>query len=122
MDDARTGAPKSRAILGGGVLEELVDFHVLFHGLDQVDASLDPCLDEVVAVDGRGDCDALAHCLHKVEHDRLAEDVLERDAVGVEGELAHSRLNVLVLGVDEVSQEDFIGQSQRSADSLANDI
>ncbi len=122
MDDSRTGPPKSRAVLRGGVLEELVDFHVFFHGLDQVNASLDPGLDEVVAVDGRGDGHALPHGLHEVEHYRLTEDILKGDAVGVEGELAYTRLNVLVLGVDEVSQEDFIGQSQRSSDSLANDI
>ena len=73
-------------------------------------------------MNGRGDGHAVTHSLHEVEHDRLSEDVLEGDAVGVEGELAYTRLNVLVLRVDEVSQEDFIGQSQRSSDSPADDI
>ena len=46
--------------------------------------ALYPCLDEVIAVDGRGYGDALAHGLHEVEHDRLTENVLKCDAVWVE--------------------------------------
>ena len=110
VDYAGARAPESRAELRGGGAEEGVDLVVLLDGLDEVDAALDAGLDEVVAVDGGGDGGGVAAGLHEVEHDGLAEDVLECDAVGPERELALALGEVLAGGVVEVAEEELVGE------------
>ena len=110
VDYASAWAPEPRAELCGGGAEEGVDLVVLLDGLDEVDAALDAGLDEVVAVDGGGHGGGFAAGLHEVEHNGLAEDVLEGDAVGPEGELALALGELLALGVVEVSEEELVGE------------
>ena len=118
MDDASAGAPEPRAELGGGGTEEGVDLVVFLEGLDEVDATLDAGLHEVVAVDGGGHGGGVAAGLHEVEHDSLAEDVLEGYAVGSECELALALCEVLSCGVVEVAEEELVGEGQGPVSSL----
>ena len=116
VDYAGARAPESRAELRGGGAEEGVDLVVLLDGLDEVDAALDAGLDEVVAVDGGGDGGGVSAGLHEVEHDGLAEDVLECDAVGPERELALALGEVLAGGVVEVAEEELVGEGEGPAE------
>ena len=75
-------------------------------------------LHEVVAVDGGGHGGGVAAGLHEVEHDSLAEDVLEGYAVGSECELALALCEVLSCGVVEVAEEELVGEGQGPVSSL----
>ena len=120
VDYASARAPEPCAELCGGGAEEGVDLVVLLDGLDEVDAALDSGLDEVVAVDGGGHGGGVAAGLHEVEHDGLAEHVLEGDAVGPECELALALGEVLARGVVEVSEEELVGEGEGPAEPAAD--
>ena len=61
-------------------------------------------------MDGGGHGGGVAAGLHEVEHDGLAEHVLECNAVGPESELALALGEVLAAGVVEVSEEELVGE------------
>ncbi len=104
VDDAGTGAPETDAVLGRCGPQEAVDLFILGQGLPEVMLTLDPGLDEVVAVLSGGDRDAAPASLHELEHSRLTQHVLEDDAVRAGEEIAHAGLHLLVLGVIQVPQ------------------
>ena len=110
MDDARAGLPETHSVLAGGGLQEVVDLAVLVEGVDGVRAALDPRLDQVVAMYGRGHCNPFPSGLHELEHGHLARHVLVCDAVGPEHEVAVSGRQLLALGVVQVAQEYLLGQ------------
>ena len=112
MDDAGARPPEAHAVLGGGGAQEVIDFAVLAQGFLQVLGSLNPGLDEVVAVDGGGHGGGAAHGLHKLEHGGLAQHVLEDDPVGAELDVGLTAHQAGLGRVVEVGQEYLVGQYQ----------
>ena len=121
MNDAGARTPKSRAVLCGRRLQEVVDLLVLLERLAQIALALDARLDEMVAVDRRGHRDFLAPCLAELQHGRLSEHVLEDDAVRTQKEIAAPRLHLLVLGIVEMAEEHLVRERQRAAEPSAYD-
>src|SRR5207249_1486205 len=87
--------------------------------LPEVRLALDPRLDQVVAVDGRGHSGLGAPRLHELEHGSLAQDVLENDSIWPELHVAFAAFEVGVGGIIKMRQEDFLGQSHWPAQTLA---
>ena len=58
---------------------------------------------------------------HELQQRHLGGGVLHGDAVGVEVGVARAALEVLAVRVDEVVDEDLLGERQRPAEALAAD-
>ena len=122
VDDAGAGTPEADAELGRGRFKKVVDFAILFLGLEQVEVALRPGLDKVVAVNRRRHRGLRAARLHELEHDGLPQHVLEGHPVGVEEEVAPSGLHLLAVSVVEVRQEQFVRERQRLAEPSADGL
>ena len=93
--------------------EELVDLGVDVEREAEVDVGSGLGQDEVVAVDGRGDGDLGETGRHELQEGHLGGGVLHGHPVGAEVGVAAAPLHLLALGVDQVVDEDLLGQRQR---------
>ena len=112
------GFQNPHAVLGRGRLEKLVDLAVLKQGVGSVRPASHPSLNQVVAVDGGGNCDAAAARLHELQNGHLAGNVLMGHPVGTEEQIAFSGVQLAAGGIVEVGEEDLVGQRQWVAQSL----
>ena len=110
MDDARAGAPESHAVLGRGGAQEVIDLAVLAQRFLQVLGTFHPRLDEVVAVDRGGNGGGGAEGLHELEHGRLAQHVLQDDAVGPEVDVSLPPYQARLGGIVQMGQQNLVGQ------------
>ena len=121
VDDPGARPPESCAVLRRRRLQEIVDLLILGQRLAQVGLALDTRLNEVVAVDRGRHRDSLTARLHELQHGRLAEHVLQHDAVRAKEEVALAGFHRLVLRIVRVSQQDLVGQGQRPAEPAPDD-
>ena len=122
VDDPRARLPEAGAIAGGGAAQELVDLFVLGHGDLEVGVRADAGLNQVVAVDGGGDDDALETGELELEQRHLRGGVLEGDAVRLQRRVIHAALDRLVGRIGEVSEEDLLGQGQGAIEPPPRDV
>jgi hypothetical protein len=111
--------PKPCAVLGRRRAQEVIDFDIFDERLAQVAFALDPCLYQMVAMDGGGHRDMRAPCLHKLQHTRLSQHILKNNAVGTQEEIALARLQVLVFRIVKVPEQHLVRQGKRFAKAPA---
>ena len=121
VHDAGAGLPEAGAVAGRGAAEEVVDLFVLGDGLAEVGGGVDAGLDQMVAVDGGGDEGAFEAGELELEHRHLAGDILQADAVDLQGGVVLAAGDGLVFRVGEVAEEDFFGEGEWAVDALAGD-
>ena len=92
MDDPRPGFPEANPMFGRDAREEVIDFLVLSERPDEV--VLRPLfrLDQVITMDGGGDCDAGHSRRHELQQSHLRRRVLHGDPVGGELDVRGSPL------------------------------
>ena len=119
VDDPAARAPEADAVLRRHGAQEVVDLLVGVDGDAEVDRRPDLGLDQVVAVDGRRHGDLRQAGGHELQQGHLGRGVLHGDAVGVEVGVALAAHQLLARRVDEVVDEDLLGQRERSPEALA---
>ena len=122
VDDARARTPEPRAVLGGGGAQEVVHLIVFRQRLAQVGRALYARLYQVVAVYRSGDGDRFALRLHKLQHPRLPQHVLQDNAVGAGEQVAFARYHLLRFGVVQMPQQNLVGERQRPVQPSAHHL
>mmetsp|Transcript_45480 Transcript_45480/g.75908 ORF Transcript_45480/g.75908 Transcript_45480/m.75908 type:complete len:411 (+) Transcript_45480:1238-2470(+) len=122
VDDSASRTPEAHAVLGAGSGKELIDFLVGDLGLVQVDDGSLLGLNQVVAVDRRGDCRLGESCRDELENCHLGCCVLHRHSVWSQQQVALSPLDVLVHGVIQVGVQNLLSQRQRTRQSVLDDL
>ena len=118
MDDARARLPEPDSVLGRDGLKEVVDLGVDIVGHGEIDAAFALGLDEMVAVDGGGDCSLGKTGGHELQQCHLSGGVLHGDAIGVEIGIAAAALEFLVLRIAQMVDENLLGKGKRTAEAL----
>ena len=120
VDDAGTGPPEAHAEPSAGRFQELIDFVALVQGVLQVRGRANAGLDQVVAVYGGGHGHAVASRLHELQNRHLAGDVLVRDPVGAQVDVAVAGAQVGLGHVVQVGEQQLFRHGQRAVQPGAN--
>ena len=108
VDNPCARCPKADPELGRGVTQEIVDFAVFLPGLEKVRHSLYARLYQMVAMHRGRHGNSVPARLHEVEHDRLAQHVLQRNPVRSKQEVAFPGYKVGRLRVVKVRKQDLV--------------
>ena len=121
MDDPGARLPEAAAVFRRCGAEEIVDLVALIERGAQIGLAIGPRLNQMVAVDRGRHRDALAPCLHELQHAALAEHVLKHHAIGTEREIAVARLQFLRFRGVEMAEQHLVRKGQRLLQSAADD-
>ena len=113
------GPQKPMPYLADTLLQEVVDLAVGVDGDAEVDLGADLGLDQVIAVHGRRHGGLGQPGGHELQQRHLGGGVLHGDPVGVEVGVAGSPLEFLTVWIDEVVDQDLLGQCEWSAEPFA---
>ena len=113
MDDAGARPPKAHAVLGRRCPQEVIDLAVFAQGLLQILRPLDPGLDQMVAVHRSRHGGGRPPGLHKLEHGRLPQHILQDDPIRPQLNVGFPPGQGGMARVVQMGQQDFVGQGQR---------
>ena len=119
VDDSAARTPETDAVLGGHGLQEVVHLAVVVDGHAEVDLGAHLGQDEVIAVNGRGHGGFGQTGGHELQQCHLRGGVLHGHAVGIEVGVASATLHLLSGRVDEVIDEDLLGQGEGTTEARA---
>jgi len=112
--------PAFHAVAGGGALQEIVDLAVGVHGGGLVGFLALVRQQQVVAVHRGGDRGDVTTGHHELQDGHLGGCVLHGHAVGRQGQGRLAAVQELARGIDQVTEEDLLGQGERPAEALAD--
>ena len=115
MNYAGPGTPEPHAVFCRSSAQEIVYLIVLGQGLFEVGSAFDSGLDQVVAVDRRGNGSGGAPGLHELEHGGLTQNVLQDHAIGPQLYVGLTTHHAGGGRVVQVGHENLLGQSHRPA-------
>src|SRR6202047_5475627 len=121
MDDPGARLPEAAAVFRRCGAEEIVNLLALIEGSAQIGLAVGPRLNKMVAVNRGRHHDALALCLHELQHAALAKHILKNDAIGTEREIAAAGLQFLRFRGVEMTEQHFVRKCQRLLQSNAYD-
>ena len=122
MADAGAGGPEVKAVAAGDVAQELVRFDVALFGDLEVGNGADVGLNEVVADERCGQCDAFLARGEELNDGHRAADVMRAGAVRAKFDVVDSALEFTqAFRMVEVREEDLFRERERTVERAAHD-
>ena len=122
MNDTRAGAPETNVVLGSSSAQEVVNLLVKVLGTGQILGATNLSLNQMITVDGSGGGNLGHTSRHELENSHLSGSILASNTVRSELKVRNTTLNVLLMGLVEMSVKDLLGVGQGSAKSLLDDV
>ena len=122
VNDTRAGAPETNVVLGSSSAQEVVNLLVKILGTGQILGATNLSLNQMITVDSSGGGNLGHTSRHELENSHLSGSILASNTVRSELKVRNTTLNVLLMGLVEMSVKNLLGVGQGSAKSLLDDF
>ena len=122
VDDSGAWLPETNVVLGARGAQEVVHLLVDRVCSFKILLATNLGLDKMVAVDGRGSCNAWHAGAHELQDSHLSRGVLASNSVRAELEVALATLDLLSMRVVQMRVEDLLGVCERAIEAFPHDV